>query len=180
MAYSDNPDGLLHKYGTDSEEAKNMILDAEKYIEEMCKELEDTIVIICADHGHKKIEKVYTLLDYPEIQDCLIMPPSFESRALSFWVKENRKKEFENLFNKEFSNDFILLTKEEFLEKKFLGIGNKHKKIDDFVGNYMALSISDSIIHLDNYLTPGKEAKKSTHCGLTKDEMEVPLIVIEK
>lgn len=25
----------------------------------------------------------------------------------------------------------------------------------------------------------GKKAKKSTHCGLTKDEMEVPLIVID-
>ena len=179
MAYSDNPDGLLHKYGCNSEEAKNMVLEAEKTIEEMCKELKDTIVIICADHGHKDINKAYNILDYPEILDCLVMPASLESRVLTFWVKEDRKEEFETLFNKEFSNDFMLLTKKEFLDREFLGKGDKHKKIDDFIGNYVALSISDSIIQLQTYLAEGKKVKKSTHCGLTKEEMEVPLIVIE-
>ena len=52
---------------------------------------DDTIVIISADHGHKDIEKVYSILDYSEIQECLIMPPSLESRAIAFWVKEDMK-----------------------------------------------------------------------------------------
>ena len=43
----------------------------------------------------------------------------------------------------------------------------------------MALSTSSSIIVLETYLAPGKPVKKSTHCGLTKEEMEVPVIVIE-
>ena len=60
-----------------------------------------------------------------------------------------------------------------------MGYGNKHKKIDDFIGDYLALSISDSIIRLQTYLADGKPVKKSTHCGLTKEEMEVPLIIIE-
>ena len=77
MAYSDNPDGLLHKFGASSEEAKNFIEEAEEKIQNMCNNLpDDTILIISADHGHKDIEKVYTLLDYPKIQECLIMPPS--------------------------------------------------------------------------------------------------------
>jgi hypothetical protein len=49
---------------------------------------EDTIIIISADHGHRNIEKVYSILDYPEIQECLIIPPSLESRVVGFWVKE--------------------------------------------------------------------------------------------
>ena len=179
FAYCDNPDGLLHKYGCTSEEVKNMVLDAQNKIEEMCSKLKDTVVIISADHGHKDINKAYSILDYPEILDCLILPVSLESRVLSFWVKEDRKKEFEQLFNNNFANEFLLLTKEEFLEKHFLGYGEKHKKIDDFIGNYIALSISDSMIRLETYLAEGKPVKKSTHCGLTKDEMEVPLIVIE-
>ena len=179
MAYCDNPDGLLHKYGCSSKEAKEMIQTAESCIEGMCKNLlDDTIVIISADHGHKDIKKVYNLLDYPEIQDCLIMPASLESRSVAFWVKEDRKKDFEELFNKEFAGDFLLLSKEQVLEKNLLGFGNKHKKIDDFIGNYLALSISDAIIKLETYLAEGKTVKKSTHCGLTIDEMEVPLIVI--
>lgn len=178
MAYVDNPDGLLHKYGCGSEEAKNMILDAEKQIEEMCRELKDTVVIISADHGHKDIEKAYTLLDYPEIQDCLIMPPTLESRIIGFWVKDNKREEFEKLFRENFGGEFLLFSKTEFLNNNFLGFGDKHRKIDDFIGDYLALSISNSIIRLETFLVEGKRVKKSTHCGLTKDEMEVPLIII--
>lgn len=179
LAYCDNPDGTLHKYGCSSDEVKNLIKHFENCIEKMCSNLsDDTIVIISADHGHKDINKVYNLLDYPEIQDCLIMPASLESRSLAFWVKEDKKEKFEKLFNENFSSDFLLLTKEQFLDKNLLGFGEKHKKIDDFIGNYLALSISDSIIRLETNLAEGKKVKKSTHCGLTKDEMEVPLIII--
>ena len=181
LAYCDNPDGLLHKFGTDSEEVKEFIENIERKIEDMCKNLtEDTVVIISADHGHKDINKAYSILDYPEIQKCLILPPSLESRVVTFWVKEDMKEEFVKNFNKNFENDFWLMTKEEFLEKNMLGFGKKHPKIDDFIGNYIALSISDSIIKLETYLTEGKKLKKSTHCGLTKEEMEVPVIIINK
>ena len=181
LAYCDNPDGLLHKFGTDSEEVKEFIENTERKIEDMCKNLtEDTVVIISADHGHKDINKAYSILDYPEIQKCLILPPSLESRVVTFWVKEDMKEEFVKNFNKNFENDFWLMTKEEFLEKNMLGFGKKHPKIDDFIGNYIALSISDSIIKLETYLTEGKKIKKSTHCGLTKEEMEVPVIIIKK
>lgn len=180
MAYCDNPDGLLHKYGCTSEEANKMVKQAEIVIENMKKNLsDDTIIIISADHGHKDINKVYDLLDYPEIQDCLIMPASLESRTVAFWVKEDKKEKFEKLFNDKFSDDFILLSKKEVLEKHLLGYGNKHRKVDDFIGDYLALSISDSIIRLQTFLADGKPVKKSTHCGLTREEMEVPLIIIE-
>lgn len=181
LAYCDNPDGLLHKYGTDSIEVSNYIKETEQKIEKMCKELdEETIVIISADHGHKNIEKAYTMLDYPEIQECLILPPSLESRAIAFWVKEDMRRQFEEKFNSVFGEEFLLMTKEEFLQKNLLGFGKKHPKIDDFIGNYIALSISSSIIRIETFWADGKPVKKSTHCGLTKEEMEVPVIVIKK
>ena len=180
LAYSDNPDGILHKFGTQSEEAKEYILNAEKQVQEMVSKLpKDTMVIISADHGHKDIEKIYSLNDYPEIRECLIMPESLESRSVTFWVKEDMKTQFEERFDIIFKDDFWLMTKEEFLEKNMLGFGEKHPKIDDFIGNYIALSTGSSIIKIETFLGEGKKAKKSTHCGLTKDEMEVPLIVID-
>lgn len=107
------------------------------------------------------------------------MPMSLESRIVGFWVKEDMKKEFEERFNKICGEDFWLMTK-EFLEKHFLGFGEKHPKIDEFLGNYVALSTSSSMIIVETFLAEGKPVKKSTHCGLTKDEMEVPVIVIKK
>lgn len=181
MAYSDKPDGLLHKFGTDSDEAKEYVLEAERKIKELEEKLsDDTILIISADHGHKNIEKSYSLLEYPEIMECLYMPISLESRVVGFWVKENMKKEFEERFNNICGDDFWLMTTEEFLDKHFLGYGKKHPKIDEFLGNYVALSTSNSIIVVETFLVEGKPVKKSTHCGLTKEEMEVPVIVIKK
>lgn len=182
LAYSDNPDGLLHKYGTTSEEVKNFVKETEEKIGKMVKDFDnDTILIISADHGHKDIDKAYSLNDFPEIRECLIMPESLESRSLTFWVKEDMKDTFVQRFNKIFKDEFWLMTKDEFLNKyHFLGYGDKHYKIDDFLGNYMALSVAGSIIRIETFLAEGKPVKKSTHCGLTKDEMEVPVIVMKK
>ena len=180
LAYNDNPDGLLHKYGTTSDEVKEFILNAEENIEKLCNDLKktNTLVIISADHGHIDIKKTYNVLDMEEIQDCIIMPPSLESRAITFWVKEDKKEKFEMIFEENFKDEFILYTKEEFLNKKFLGEGTKHRKIDDFIGNYIAMAISDSIIKIETDISKEKKNKKSTHCGLTEDEMIVPLILI--
>lgn len=181
LAYSDNPDVLLHKFGCNSNEVKEYIINAELRIKELYEKLKDTntLVIVSADHGHKDIEKVYNNLELDDIQECLIMPPSLESRVVSFWVKEDKKEKFERIFKEKFDKEFLLYTKKELLEKNMLGFGNKHPKIDDFIGNYIALSIGSSIIKLGTNIGKEKSNKKSTHCGLTREEMEVPLIIIK-
>ena len=150
LAYNNNPDTLLHKFGCSSNEVKKFILNAEKNIEKLCYELKNTntLLIISSDHGHKDIEKVYKIIDIEEIQDCIIMPPSLESRVVTFWVKEDKKQKFEEYFENNLKNEFILFTKDQFLEKNLLGFGDKHKKIDDFLGNYIAISIGNSILKL--------------------------------
>lgn len=182
LAYCDNPDGLLHKFGTDSAEVKEFVLDAENKIKELRANLpDDTIIVVSADHGHKNIEKSYSITDYPELWECFLMPPSFESRALNFYIKENMKEQFVERFNSLFGKEFWLINREEFLNKrKFLGTGFKHHKIDDFVGDYIAMSVAGSMIRIETFLSEGKPVKKSTHCGLSKEEMEVPVIVLEK
>lgn len=180
LTYCDNPDGLLHKYGCDSIEVKKYILNIEAKIKELYEKIKgtDSLVIISADHGHKYIEKVYNNLNLTDLQDCLIMPPSLESRVPTFWVKEDKKEDFERIFKQKFDKEFLLYTKKEFLENNMLGYGDKHPKIDDFIGDYIALAIGSSIIKLGTYFGKEKTNKKSTHCGLTKEEMEVPLIII--
>lgn len=181
LAYSDNPDSILHKYGCESDEAKEYITNAEKEIEKLSNYLKDTetLIIVSADHGHKDIEKVYNILELEDIQDCLIMPASLESRAVTFWVKEDKKEKFEKIFETKYKDEFILYKKEDFLNQNLLGFGIKHPKVDDFIGNYIAIAIGSSIIKLETNIGKEKKNKKSTHCGFTPDEMEVPLIIIK-
>ena len=44
---------------------------------------------------------------------------------------------------------------------------------------YIFIIVRQTSVH-DYYIVPGKEVKKSTHCGLTRDEMEVPVIIVER
>lgn len=184
FAYCDNPDSILHKNGCCSDEAKEFILMTEKRVEQLVNELRgtNTLLIISADHGHNDIKEKISIMDMPEIQECLIMPPSLESRTISFNVKENRKDDFEKEFKKKFDGKYILYNKEEFLKTGLMGNKKEHRKIDDFIGNYVAIAISDTIIALENYSNKERKRaseKKSTHCGLTRNEMEVPVIVFE-
>lgn len=180
LVYHDNPDVILHRYGCHAKETEAFIKNAEKTIEKMCNNInkEDSLIIIAADHGHKDIEQTYNIWEWKEIQECLIMPPYLESRAVSFWVKEDKKQEFEQIFKEKLKQEFLLYTKEELLQKNLMGFGIKHSKIDDFIGNYVAISIGNSILKLGTYLSQEKTNKKSTHCGLTPDEMLIPLIMI--
>ena len=180
FAYTDDPDKTLHRKGCSSTEVQDLVLHFENTIKKLHTQLENTntLLIISADHGHNDIETEYNILDFPDILECLIIPPFLESRAISFFVKEDKKDLFAERFRNNFKNEFLLFTKEEFLKKEFLGIGNHHYKIDDFIGNYIAISIANSIIKLDTNISMSKYTKLSTHCGFTENEMLVPLIVL--
>lgn len=184
IAYNDNPDGIIHKNGCYSEETKKFVLEAEQEFEKMLQKLKctNTLIILSADHGHQDINETIDILELKEIQECLIMPPTLESRMIGFFVKYNKRKEFENIFNKLFQDKYILYSKEDLLKSNLLGYGNRHKKIEDFIGDYIAIAISDVRINIGTYLSremKHPDEKKSTHCGLTKNEMEVPLIVFD-
>lgn len=184
MAYNDNPDGIIHKTGCYSEETKKFILETEQEFGKMLQELKDTntLVILSADHGHQDINETIDILELEKIQECLIMPPTLESRMIGFFVKYNRRKEFEDTFNKMFKDKYMLYSREDLLKSNLLGYGNKHKKLEDFLGDYIAIAISDVRIEIGTYLSKEMKnsyEKKSTHCGLTKNEMEVPLIVFD-
>lgn len=179
LAYNDNPDVLLHRTGTNSKEVKDFIIEAEQNIKNMCHNLEgtDTLIIISADHGHQDINKTYNIFDLKEMQECMTMQASLEPRAITFWIKEDKKEIFQDLFYKKFKEEYLLFTKKEFLEKKLLGEGKQHPKIDDFIGDYIAIAIGTTAIKLDSYIAKEPPDKKANHCGFTEEEMEVPLIV---
>ena len=143
FVYSDNPDGILHKYGCSSDEAKDFVLAAENKIKELSEKLSDSLIIVTADHGQKDINKVYSTIDDEILFDTYLMPPTLESRAVAYYIKNDRKEEFKERFESLYKDEFLLLSKEEVLEKGILGYGEKHKRLDDFIGDFLAISISD-------------------------------------
>ena len=172
--YVEEPDLIMHALGTEHEYVKENIKYINSLICEICEILKDTLVIVIADHGLVDTETVY-LEDYPKLQDMLVRRPSIETRAVNFFVKEEYKDIFKKEFEKEFKNDFILMSKDEVYEKNMFGTGNKNDMIDDFLGEYIAFATSNKAIEWER----GDYKMCARHAGLTKEEMEVPLIVID-
>ena len=67
-----------------------------------------------------------------------------------------------------------LIEKEEFIAR-FLGDGEESDHLREFTGDYMALSVDEYCI-----ANKRKESEmKGVHAGLTRDEMLVPLILVQ-
>ncbi len=176
-AYWNEPDGCMHKTGVDSSETKATILEIEKKVQAFAESLpEDTLLFITADHGHINNERL-CILDYPEIMKCLERLPSIEPRALNLFVKDEYKEIFPVLFEKTFGDKFCLLPKTEVIGKGVFGKGNEHAVFRDMLGDYLAISIAEVSL----YNTHIEAAKMiGAHAGLTKEEWEIPLIVVKK
>lgn len=179
FAYCPEPDHSEHFYGLEDLKVEKILLKFNKLIEKNFSKIDDdTLIIISADHGLIDIKETIYLKDYPALLDTLTMLPSIEPRAASFFVKKNRFLEFENLFYEIFNDKYHLFTKEEALRHNLFGYGNIHPKADDFIGDYLAVATSNTI--LDYKPSSDGFVFKGHHAGMSKEEMNIPLIIIKK
>ena len=175
-AYWNEPDSTMHLYGPYSPEAEELVIMLEKRLEEFSGNLSDTLLLITADHSQMTSIN-YCIKDYPEITKCLKRMPGIEPRTLNLFVKDEYKAEFPEIFQRTFKDKFLFLTKEEIIEKKRFGIGREHGLFRDTLGDFIAVSIADVSVfatHKEASLMPGG------HAGLTKEELEIPLIAVSK
>lgn len=170
-AYYPEPDHTMHEYGASSTQAKELIQDISKNIENLYKNTKDTLFIIFADHGHADVEGDIEIYKDKEIMDMLEIYPYLDGRAVAFKVKQDYKTIFPKIFEQKYGKDFEIFESKRLIDMGFFGKnGNKHH----ILGDYIAIG---TYTHKQMLLTPRSELFKSHHTSLT-EEMEVPLILI--
>ena len=174
-AYNDEPDHLMHMVGPDNIDVKNLIKDRNDKVEKLCKELDDTIVFVIADHGHIKVDNIF-LKNYPDLINMLKRTTSIEQRAVSFEIKDGMHKKFEKKFNELFGKYFTLYNSEEIINSKLFGDGKENPLFRSALGDYLAIAESSN----KTLIMDGDDELFSQHAGYTDDEIYIPLIIIDK
>lgn len=174
-AYYEEPDSTTHIKTSSSKEVKDIYENINDLTEKLCNELTDSLIIVTSDHGHITSTPI-TLSDYPAIFNTLDKTTALEPRACSFFIKKGQFMKFEDLFQKYFSNDFILYRKSELIKDKVFGPGNKCENFKSSLGNYLAVAKGKRYFRYDQ----SSADFKSMHAGITEEEMFIPLIIIEK
>ena len=173
-AYWPEPDHILHDHGTSHPAVGDALEEMQRQIQDLAAGLKDTLLLITADHGHKDCSGAM-ITDYPELCACLEKPPSMEPRAMNLFVKPSHRQRFENLFRSLFGETYTLLPRDAFLGLNLFGPGKPGENVEAMLGDYIAVATGDFTLY---YTEKDCARYKSTHGGLTAEEMAVPLIAV--
>lgn len=174
FAYYPKIDELSHKFGPFSKDVKKDLDLFFKNLEFLLKMLKNTTIILTADHGQTPV-KVITWKPADKIMNYLNVPPAGDSRFIYFYVDTIKRDSFEKFMKRQYPN--ILLYSKEKLKHLF-GKGKEHKKFWERIGDYIGL-VKPGYAY--SYSTHNKKSdKKGSHSGLTRDELEVPLLIFDK
>jgi predicted AlkP superfamily pyrophosphatase or phosphodiesterase len=177
--YWTSPDKELHRFGADSIKPGFVIRKIDRFIKKITKKHKDTLFLSIADHGLITV-KGEDLCEHEDLYSLLDRPVSFEKRVCTFFVKENKKELFKELFNKYYGDRYVLLSKDEVYETKLFGEGNKHPLADSFVGDFVSIATTPySLIATKDYNFPFT-FMKGHHAGYTEDEMLINISVYNK
>jgi hypothetical protein len=170
--YWTDPDLTEHTEGIHGKKTVRVLSELNTQVEYLANQMhEDTLLIVIADHGLTDVKGIDLYKD-TELIGMLKRMPSMEPRASNFFVKRGMKRAFKKMFNEKYSQYFMLLTKKELLKIKLLGEGEQHPILNDFLGDYLAISTSEYMFKMNK-----DKSFLAHHAGLTQEEMEVPLII---
>lgn len=179
LAYWPEPDSTSHEFGPYSKEVRNVLLDLNQKVQQLCAKLKDTLIIISADHGHIENNSEIMIDDYPDLVDCFSVPLSLDMRTQAIFLKPNKEEEFLNLFKKYLAPDFLLLKSEEAVTRGLFGKGKTHPCVKDLLGDYLIIAKTEKSL-VQRFPNDVYSHLKGQHSGLTNAEMIVPLILIKK
>ena len=171
--YWDELDNYMHDFGPSDSGTGVLLEEIQSEIEKLSDRLpEDTGLLVLADHSQIDVRH-FDMLKNRSVAHTFVHCPSLEARACSIWVREGYSESFEENFHKLLGDSFVLMTHQEAVESGLFGKGKPHARFEDFIGDYLAVAVSD--VQLDY----GRNAEmKGNHAGGCREEAIVPVILV--
>lgn len=172
-AYCPEPDGTMHDFGVTCAETKTLIEDISARLKALSESLDDTLLIVSADHGQIDVEGYVDWREETELNEMLVCPPYLDSRSPCFKVKRGCKRRFAKRFREKYGEDFALFRTADLIKQNYFGDRGEYGYL---LGDFIA---SGTYTHKMMILPKeNPHYHKGHHTALTQ-EMLVPLILIE-
>jgi predicted AlkP superfamily pyrophosphatase or phosphodiesterase len=167
-------DNYCHHFGTRSRKTLSHLREIERMLPQLSG-LDDTTVIITADHGLMDEHHPIDIEDHPDFKGTLSLPLCGDSRARYCYVHPSGERAFKDYVKRKFSRACKLYRSDEILP--WLGTNRQHPMLRERIGDYV-LVMNDGYSMRDCIEGEHHHKHKASHGGLSKEEMYVPLIVV--
>lgn len=172
--YNPEPDHTIHEFGTEDERVLHISKDINRKVYKLAKDNKDNLIIVLADHSLINTT-FFNIKEHDDFFSTLITVSSLDSRSAFFHIKENCKEKFVELFNKYYGDHFLLLSKQEVIDQQWFGEGSSHPMFEDFLGEYMATSISKYGFSFED-----ESPMIGAHSGSLEEESIINVAIINK
>jgi predicted AlkP superfamily pyrophosphatase or phosphodiesterase len=175
-------DKKCHQLGTNHPEVHAHFQEIDTQFETFINNMpEDTICFISADHGllNCKKESQLHINDFPDIKETLLLPLCGEPRNPYCYINFNEVDKFKSLVSSQLGHACEIVPANDMISQQFFGTGSPEKKFMQRIGHFNLLMKEDYAL-FDNVLGETPAEFVGLHGGTTKEEMEVPIFVIEK
>lgn len=180
-SYWSKYDDFCHYYGKESRRAKKHLQEIDTAIQKLATKIKDTntLLLVTADHGHVSISRKKTIIfeKYPLFQSYLTTSKCGEARAAMLYVHPEKRKEFEQFVRKHWKKCCTLHPASELIKKNYFGLFDPHPALKRRVGDYVLLA-KEGYSFREHKVSKKHPFQIGNHGGLSKEELEVPLVTV--
>jgi len=175
-------DSISHILGCESLEAKDHLIEFDDKLASFIDTISDsdTTLIVTADHGFNDVslENVVYTRDHPNLMDCLQLPVCGDTRTGFCYVRPSKVADFERYIEDDLSRACNLHKSEDLIRDGWFGLYDAHPMLHDRVGDY-TLTFNEGYALLNCFPGLKPPELRGHHGGVSSDEMNVPLTIIE-
>lgn len=180
--YLPDLDAVFHKVGSRSRDLTKLFYAIARESQKFSESIKgtDTLVIITADHGLLDGEegKRLNMNKLPEINKMLEFPLCGEPRAAYCYVKDEFKKDFKKIVEKEIGHAVKVFTREQMISQGYFGLFEANSRLESRIGDFILVCRENYVIK--DFISNDKvKFHAADHGGLSSDEMFVPLIMFK-
>ncbi len=174
-------DSESHHNGVYSKNVKNVMDEMEKELIKLKNQkIQDLEIIIIADHGQIDITEKDITMDFEKYNQYFYALPGIDYGTATYYVQEDKKDKFLKEFKKDYQDKMYIFDTNEFIKNNIFGKEEISEYMKSNLGEFISFCkkgayFVNTVEDAENYI--GKI--KGSHSGFSKEELTVPLIVID-